>query len=92
VRDASTGAAWVYYQGSDGGIWEIYRNPATGWTSPGKFTGTQAAPGTSPVVVRDASTGAAWVYYQGSDGGVWELYRNPATGWTGPSKFAGSSM
>jgi phosphodiesterase/alkaline phosphatase D-like protein len=40
VRDASTGAAWVYHQGSDGGVWEIYRNPATGWTSPGKFAGS----------------------------------------------------
>jgi hypothetical protein len=89
LGDPSSEAA-IYYQGADGGVWELYRDPNTGWSGPNRFANTQMAPGTSPTIGRNPTTGAAWIYYQGADGGIWELYRNPSTGWTGPTRFAGT--
>jgi hypothetical protein len=87
MRDPSTNAQWVYYQGSDGGIWELWRNPSTGVWANTRFPTAQAAPGSSPAIGRNATSGAQWLYYQGSDGGIWELYRNPSTGSWSNSRF-----
>ncbi|HEY6730608.1 MAG TPA: hypothetical protein VI039_06245 [Solirubrobacterales bacterium] len=92
-RNATTNAQWIYYQGADGYIWELYRNPSTGLWSNTKIPNAQAAsPGSSPTMLGDPSTGEAWIEYRGSDGYIWELWRNPSTGVWANGKFPTAQM
>jgi hypothetical protein len=41
THDPTTHQEWVYYQGTDGGIWQIYYEPRSGkWEGPNEFAGT----------------------------------------------------
>ena len=91
-RNATTNAQWAYYDGADGGVWELYRNPSTGQWSNTKVPNAQAGPWSSPNMIGDPSAGAAWIYYRGSDNYVWELWRNPSTGVWANSKFTTAQM
>ena len=80
-RNASTNAQWIYYEGADGYLWELFRTPSTGLWSNTKIPNSQAAaPGSSPTMLGDPTVGEAWIEYKGSDGYIWELWRNPSTG------------
>jgi hypothetical protein len=79
VRDPATGAQWLYYVNSSGGISQFYWNATSGW---GSYTlGGNAAPGATPTVVRDPATGAQWLYYVNSSGGISQFYWNATSGW-----------
>ncbi len=73
VMDPTTRNQFVYFQGTDGGLWTL--SYSGGWHSTPLFG--QLAPGASPAVVRDLNTGSQYVYWRGSDGNVW------TTVWTG---------
>jgi hypothetical protein len=92
-RNSTTNAQWIYYQGADGYIWELYRDPKTGNWFNTKIPGAQAAsPGSSPTMLGDPTTGEAWIEYRGSDGYIWQLWRNPSTGIWANSKFPTAQM
>jgi hypothetical protein len=95
THDPTTHQEWVNYRGTDGGMWQLYFEPATGkWLGPNEYVGTagKVAPGTSPFVTHDPTTHQEWVNYRGTDGGMWQLYFEPATGkWLGPSEFTGTA-
>ncbi|HJZ38571.1 MAG TPA: S1 family peptidase, partial [Solirubrobacterales bacterium] len=78
LGDPSAGEAWIYYRGSDGNIWELYRNPINGLWANNKVPAVEPAlAGSSPVIGRNSTTNAMWIYYEGVDGHIWELFRNP---------------
>jgi len=80
-RNSTTNAMWIYYQGADGYMWELFRNPTVGEWADTKIPNAEAvAPGTSPTMLGDPSTGEAWIEYWGADGYMWELWRNPSNG------------
>ena len=92
-RNATTNAQWIYYQGADGYIWELYRDPKTGNWFNTKIPNAQAAsPGSSPTMLGDPTTGEAWIEYRGSDGYIWQLWRNPITGIWANGKFPTAQM
>ena len=41
LGDPTVGEAWIEYRGSDGYIWELWRNPSTGVWANGKFPTAQ---------------------------------------------------
>jgi hypothetical protein len=81
LGDPTIGQAWIYYRGTDGYIWELYRNPTSGEWANNKVPALEpAGGGTTPVIGRNATSNAMWIYYPGADNYIWELFRNPTTG------------
>ena len=41
THDATTHQEWVYYEGTDSGMWQLYYEPTSGkWEGPNEFAGT----------------------------------------------------
>ncbi len=93
IAKGTAGPTWIYFQGTDGKVQELYRNPTTGiWSGPFAVPGTQAAAGSTPVVLADPTVGPTWIYYRGTDGKVTEAYRNPTNGQWIVSPYAGTQV
>jgi hypothetical protein len=81
IREASTGAQWVYYRGSSGQLCVQGFVNGSGWSA--SCLGGQAmASGTSPTVIRDGASGAQWVYYTGSNNQLCSAGFTNGSGWS----------
>jgi hypothetical protein len=60
-------AAWVYFQGTDNGLWKVR---ADGSKQSNIGNNTTAS---SPFVVPDPNGGPNWVYFQGTDNKLWKV-------------------
>ena len=78
IHDPASGYTWVFYQGSNGELWEAI-DPGTGWGE-GPRGGAMAAD-TSPSAIDEEGDSRLSVFYQGTEGQIWEAYQ-PGAGWS----------
>lgn len=76
----SAGDQWVFWKGTNGGLWEAY-NYGSGWVGPSHITqaGTIGSPPTVQVVPTSTTQYIAW---DGTNGYLYLLYWNGS--WNGP--------
>lgn len=75
----TTGGEYVWWQGTDGYLWEAWYDPSTGIWYNGRIMGPIGSAPTAGV----ANNGTEYVFWRGSDGNFWEGWFNGS--WNGPA-------
>ncbi len=76
VHEAGHNEYAVFYQGSNGALWQESFNGST-WSN--YDIGASMAPGASPVVIHEAGHNEYAVFYEGSNGALWQESFNGST-------------
>jgi hypothetical protein len=96
IQVPGTNVLQIFYQGTDNGLWTLWRNPADGstppsWSSPHSLGGDLSSPSSdsdtaaAPIAIKLPGMDVLQVFYRGSDNALWTLWRNPPDGSTPPS-------
>ena len=74
----------VFYAGTDGGLYTLWRDPITGWNQPAPMSGAIDVRGTPEAATLPNNTNIRQVFYRALDNGLYTLYRDPNAGWSQP--------
>src|SRR5579884_1400396 len=89
AADSSDGWLNVFWQGTDGGLWEGASPDGTSqWGGP-YDEGWALTLGSPPAAAR--VNGQAWVVWEGTDGALWEGYWNGSS-WSGPTSLGAAPL